>query len=129
MIMPLGNCEKYGRLYNWGAAKEACAELGDGWRLPTDKEWETLRNEYGGSDKAYPLLIAGGSSVFDARLGGGRFTGGSFLFLGDYGDYWSATEADGGNAFSYDFNRTNEAMNRGNGAQRFAFSVRCLQDL
>ena len=123
-----GNCDRFGRLYTLGAAKEACSELGDGWRLPTDKEWETLRNEYGGSDKAYPPLIAGGSSGFDARLGGLRYMDGSFLNLGDNGTYWSAPEADGGNAFSYDFYRTSEAMNRYYYDQRFAFSVRCLQD-
>ena len=122
------NCEKYGRLYNWEAAKEACAQLGDGWRLPTEKEWEALRNEYGGRGKAYPPLIAGGSSGFDARLGGYRNVDGSFLYLGVHGGYWSATEADGGFAFYYFFTRTNEAMYRDNSDQRFAFSVRCLQD-
>ena len=123
------NCDKYGRLYTWKAAKEACSELGGGWHLPTDKEWRSMVNEYGGSDKAYPPLIAGGSSGFDARLGGYRSIGGSFLDLGDHGNYWSATEADGVTAFYYNFYRTLEAMDRGDSAQRFAFSVRCLQDL
>ena len=65
-----GNCDKFGRLYTWEAAREACTVFGDGWRLPTDEEGKTLRNEYGGRGKAYPPLIAGGSSGFDARLGG-----------------------------------------------------------
>ncbi len=33
-------CEKYGRLYTWASAKEACPV---GWRLPSDEEWKALR--------------------------------------------------------------------------------------
>ena len=33
------NCNKYGRLYTWAAAKTACPE---GWHLPSDDEWNTL---------------------------------------------------------------------------------------
>src|SRR6478735_4484025 len=33
------NCEQYGRLYTWESAKNGCAVLGDGWRLPTNDEW------------------------------------------------------------------------------------------
>ena len=104
------HCAAYGRLYTFEAAKAGCNAIG--MRLPTDEEWEALRNKYGGREKAYNRLIEGGSSGFDARLGGYRSIDGSFLDLGDYGYYWSATEADGGNAFVYNFYRTNEAMNR-----------------
>lgn len=34
-------CNKYGRLYTWDSAKEACPE---GWRLPTSEELEKLKN-------------------------------------------------------------------------------------
>ena len=40
--------KKYGRLYTWEAAIEASKSLGDGWRLPTDAEWEKLAMAYGG---------------------------------------------------------------------------------
>ena len=33
------NCQKYGRLYNWDAAKKACP---DGWHLPKADEWYEL---------------------------------------------------------------------------------------
>lgn len=35
------NCKKYGRLYTWKAAMENCP---DGWHLPSDDEWEELKN-------------------------------------------------------------------------------------
>src|SRR5215208_348674 len=42
------NCRRYGRLYTWNAAQQACRSLGDGWRLPTDDEWRQLAEHYGG---------------------------------------------------------------------------------
>lgn len=41
-------CQRYGRLYTWEAAKKGCDILGDGWRLPTNGEWQTLAGFYGG---------------------------------------------------------------------------------
>ncbi|MCL2100495.1 MAG: hypothetical protein FWH22_02140 [Fibromonadales bacterium] len=38
------NCEKYGRLYKWEMAKEACPA---GWHLPSDEEWTELENFVG----------------------------------------------------------------------------------
>ena len=74
------NCRRYGRLYTWDAAPRACQALGDGWRLPTNEEWRQLGTRYGGlrlesadlGKAAFTALIAGGSSGFDAVLGGGR---------------------------------------------------------
>ena len=34
------NCDQYGRLYTWDAAKKACAAVG--WRLPSDQEWREM---------------------------------------------------------------------------------------
>jgi uncharacterized protein (TIGR02145 family) len=42
------NCEKYGLLYDYNTAMNACPQ---GWRLPSDKEWETLIN-YAGKEEA-----------------------------------------------------------------------------
>jgi len=37
------NCEKYGQLYDYPSAKEACPK---GWRLPTKNEWKALNDKY-----------------------------------------------------------------------------------
>jgi len=101
-------CEKYGRLYTWEAAKEACSKLGKGWRLPHSGDWEELAAYYGGYEKWYykkpaklkrpkvltvldpylsnRLLKENGSSGFNALLGGqGGYqpTG-----IGEFGNYW-----------------------------------------
>ena len=47
------NCDKYGRLYTWGAAKDACPS---GWRLPKMKEFFTLFENVGGSSTAAKML-------------------------------------------------------------------------
>lgn len=76
------NCQEYGRLYNWNAAKKACAALGKGWRLPSDEEWKELAKSFGGfhdyktkrnivdPKKSYQSLLKNGSSGFSALLGG-----------------------------------------------------------
>ena len=74
------NCRLYGRLYTWESARRACQSLGDGWRLPTNDEWQKLAKQYGGvrddSDDggkaAYQALVIGGGSGFNAVFGGGR---------------------------------------------------------
>ena len=40
------NCAKYGRLYTWAAAKDACPT---GWHLPSHSEWLELFKAVGGS--------------------------------------------------------------------------------
>jgi uncharacterized protein (TIGR02145 family) len=45
------NCRGYGRLYTWEAARRACQQLGDEWRLPTDEEWRQFAKLYGGASE------------------------------------------------------------------------------
>lgn len=100
--------EEYGRLYDWEAAKAACADLGDGWRLPTANDWYSLVDAHGGwvkkwdwnsfsfdiySSSGYTALIKGGSSGFSALLGGSvDFSGINFNGLGVIRQYWSASD-------------------------------------
>jgi hypothetical protein len=43
------NCDTYGRLYNWTAAKTVCPT---GWHLPSDAEWDALITAVGGPSTA-----------------------------------------------------------------------------
>lgn len=127
------NCEQYGRLYTWEAAKKACPE---GWHLPTEVEWQSLIHQFieGGmslsseKEEAYKILIDKGSSGFEGLLGGYRSTGGSFLDLGAGGGYWSATELDGDGAYGYVFGSEGQRLSRGYGLKGLGQSVRCLQN-
>jgi uncharacterized protein (TIGR02145 family) len=90
---------KYGRLYTWTGAKNACPT---GWHLPSRDEWETLRKYFGGDKKSfYEALIKGGSSGFNSLMGGWLNHNG-FEGEGGITFYWSSSTngADGAFAFA-----------------------------
>jgi len=131
------NCRQYGRLYTWESARLGCQSLGDGWRLPTDDEWRQLARRYGGvsqdSDEggkaAYKALLNGGSSGFNASLGGGRAPDGQYARLEAHGFYWTTSENDPANGWFYNFGKGGLALHRQSGGEKqSAFSVRCVRD-
>ncbi len=132
------DCGRYGRLYTWEAAQQACRSLGAGWRLPTDGDWRQLAKQFGGmfddSDdrghSAFTALLAGGRSGFNAVLGGGRSEKGEYGRLDAHGFYWTATAgAAGGTAIYYNFGKGSEALYRQtDGETARAFAVRCVRD-
>ena len=129
------NCDRYGRLYTWESAQRACQSLGDGWRLPTDNEWRQLATRYGGvsddsADKgraAFTELLSGGTSGFNAVLGGNR-SNGQYARLEAHGFYWTASDNDPRSAPFYNFGQNGRALHRQpEGEKQMAISVRCLR--
>ena len=96
------NCRRYGRMYTWESARRGCQSLGDGWRLPTSDEWKQMAKHYGGisddSDDngraAFAALMSGGSSGFNAVLGGNREVDGKYARSEAHGFYWTTSETD-----------------------------------
>lgn len=131
------NCIRYGRLYTWEAAKIGCSSLGNGWRLPSNDEWQTMAKWYGGiypdsEDKgksAYLNLSAGGNSEFNALLGGNREANGNYERLEAHGFYWTATEYDSTEAWFYNFGKGSTLLNHHTGDKKRAVSVRCIKEL
>jgi uncharacterized protein (TIGR02145 family) len=130
------NCRRYGRLYTWESAQRVCQSLGGGWRLPTDDEWRQMAKGYGGvsddsADKgkaAFTALMSGGTSGFNAVLGGNR-SDGQYARLEAHGFYWTASENDPGNAPFYNFGQNGKALHRQpDGDKRMAISVRCVRE-
>jgi len=131
------NCSRYGRLYTWESARQACESLGDGWRLPTNEEWRQLAEDYGGlleesqerGKSTFKALIMSGSSGFNAVLGGGRDLDGQYARLNAHGFYWTASESGPTTAWLYNFGKGMRALNRHKDAEKQrAFSVRCVSD-
>ena len=97
------NCDTYGRLYEWEAAKSVDVP---GWHLPTDDEWKTLEKYLGMSQKAADStgwrssgnvggkLRRGGSSGFDALFGGFYNIFAAYDGLGKEGWFWTASDGD-----------------------------------
>jgi uncharacterized protein (TIGR02145 family) len=131
------NCRRYGRLYTWESAQRACQSLGDGWRLPTDEEWRQMAKRYGGviddsADKgrgAFIALMSGGTSGFNAVLGGNRERDGKYERMEAHGLYWTASENDPGRVSLYNFGKGGQALNRHTQGDKLrAFSARCVRD-
>ncbi|ASU33543.1 FISUMP domain-containing protein [Mucilaginibacter xinganensis] len=85
-----GNRVQYGLLYNEATAQ---ANAPDGWRLPTQTDWQNLFNLLGAN--AYQSLITGGTTNFNAQLGGYADNQLNFNNLAATGYYWASTQ-DGG---------------------------------
>jgi uncharacterized protein (TIGR02145 family) len=129
-------CGKFGRFYNWKAAKEACPL---GWHLPTHDEWYNLIASAGGERVAGKNLKAKtgwcdhGNGTddygFSALPGGYRNTDGYFLDVGHNGYWWTATKCGYGIAYGRNISADNDKVNDGVGYNvNNGFSVRCVAD-
>jgi uncharacterized protein (TIGR02145 family) len=131
------NCRRYGRLYAWESARQACRSLRNGWRVPTDDEWRQMAKQYGGviddstdnGRAAYTALLIGGKSGFNAVLGGSRTANGRYERSESHGFYWTASGNDPASAPFYNFGKGQRALNRqAHGEKQMAASVRCVRD-
>lgn len=129
----------YGNLYNWYAVStgKLCPT---GWHVPTDAEWTTLTTYWGGENVAggklkeegtihwkSPNTEATNESGFSALPGGCRVYHGTFLGLGSYGGWWSASghaEYAWDRIIGYDYS----SVHRYGFHKQGGWSVRCIKD-
>jgi uncharacterized protein (TIGR02145 family) len=136
------NCDIYGRLYTWDAAKNACPS---GWHWPDKDEWLTLINFAGGvNETAGKKLKAksgwynngNGTDDYDfAALPGGYASPNLEYFdLGYSGSWWTSTEENWGKetrlfVAQVRYNSNGFGINyvsSENNARNSFYSVRCL---
>ncbi len=135
----LANCQKYGRLYTWEAALNACPE---GWRLPTNADFETLFANVRGIETAGKMLKSRtGWEDYEGKSGNGidkygfnvlpagiRNNDGSFNYAGRSANFWSATEYKMyGAAYLLDLSYPYEDAPLLSNFKDRALSVRCLR--
>lgn len=119
------NCERYGRLYMWQAALDACP---DGFRLPTDEDWSILTNYVGGEENAGKKLKKGGDTGFDALYAGNYQPEVKlFSFKGEKAYYWTASTKGYYTAWIRSFTLGQNDINRANIGKSFYFSIRCIK--
>jgi len=113
-----------------------------GWHLPSDDEWDELvsyvEGTNGCSGCAGRLLKAKNGwnndgngedkYEFSALPGGWGYDGGSFIYVGHYGDWWSTTEDDSDYAHIRFMVSNSESVTYMDMSKRYMFSVRCLRD-
>jgi uncharacterized protein (TIGR02145 family) len=126
------NCDKYGRLYNWVAAKSSCPK---GWHLPSNAEWDALYRFVDGTsstDSPYESMTGGKylkvKNGFFALLGGFGSSDGSFSYAGNNGVWWSASEYDAYYAYNRHIIYTEDYAYWSYNDKSSLFSVRCLKD-
>jgi len=145
------NCAKYGHLYNQETAMKVCPE---GWHLPNNDEWKKLYrfiDDYKDYENPYRSRSTVGKHLkavsgwnededgengngiddygFSALPGGYGLSDGSFVNVGIYGGWWSASESgnnDGRNYLHLLLSSSNLIWN--DYEKSSLFSVRCIKD-
>ena len=139
------NNAKYGKLYNGYAVskttngnKNVCPT---GWHVPTDAEWTVLIDYLGGQFVAggklkevgtinwySPNTGATNMSLFTGLPGGFRSYGGSYMYMGNYGFWWSSSEFGTDVAWNRNLFNGGGFVVSGNSSETDGLSVRCLKD-
>jgi len=133
------NAQKYGRLYNWETAKEACPP---GWHLPSKYEWGILTDAIGGYQTEGQKLKAksgwneegGGSGNgtdicgFSALPGGYGSSNGIFDDAGIRGYFWTASESYENFIYYRGMDRVSENATWFDDDKSYLYSVRCVKD-
>jgi uncharacterized protein (TIGR02145 family) len=124
----------------------------EGWHLPSHDDWTTLEKNVGSDPDAFPYGGATvgflgtdegdaikdpnfdwcnnnpcGTSGFNARPGGRRYTGGIFYGIGTGARWWTSTEF-GAGAWRRYLEDVQSGINRFTDYKTFGFSVRCVKD-
>lgn len=126
-------CEKYGRLYVWTAAQDACP---DGWHLPSPEEFDTLLATVG--NNAAEKLMATNSWIdsegknsfgFSALPGGFRGNSGNYSDEGSMAFFWSNAKASNGTSgYNLIIDRFGDASIHGEYDSADGNSVRCIMN-
>ena len=127
-------CTKYGRLYTWSAALNACPT---GWHLPSQNEGMTLYYSVGGRDTAAKMLKsvngwnddgAGTDSFgFSALPVGDRDEFNDYENEGRFTSFWTSTENSEKSAGYIQLYYGDDAT-LGPASKRHAYAVRCVKD-
>jgi uncharacterized protein (TIGR02145 family) len=129
------NLEKYGRLYTWNIAKSICPE---DWRLPTDNDWQILRNYLGSHAGAKlkdtlnwtsPGFNTSNEAHFNALPAGFADIVANNVnsFFGTKAVFWSSTQKDSSHVWCRMMINNVDSMVRVTENPQNALSVRCVK--
>jgi len=140
---------EWGRLYNWKTAKEACP---DGWHLPSDEEWMELEKSIGVKVEKFMTQAEVGKEAgklkepgilhweyesdsvtnetgFTAIPGGAyNLQNDTFVNLGIYAFFWTATLDEGMALFRRYWMLNNAIVRKSADTTAVGYSVRCVKD-
>lgn len=117
------------RHFTWDEAIEAVKKLGNGWRLPTRKEWSLICEEFGCDEDGQ---LSGGLLAKNLNLkanGWKDYGNGSLNNSGSYGYWWSSTAYNTAYCYSLVCS-TSSGLYSGDSISRYSGnSVRCVRDV
>jgi uncharacterized protein (TIGR02145 family) len=134
------NQNEYGKLYNWYAVNDPRGLAPDGWRVPSQLDFNylinTLGTDAGGKAKTTgfefwidPNTGATNQSQLSMKGHGYRDFDGTYAGLGEYGDFWTSNEDSSTDAFecylTYD---SADFDNSGSYTKTAGFAVRLIYD-
>jgi uncharacterized protein (TIGR02145 family) len=137
------NRDRYGKLYNWYAVNDSRGLAPEGWKIPSDEDWSRLTDFLGGESVAgkkmkFTDLWADNKegqsgngtneSGFSGLPAGCRTSLGTFMYIGNYGGWWSSTEDGTSTAWHRNLTSDNGNVYRFNHRKRMGTSVRCIRD-
>jgi uncharacterized protein (TIGR02145 family) len=130
-----------GNLYNWAAVTDSRNIAPEGWRVPTEADWNALVAYLGGEDVAggklkstnpahwnSPNTGATNSSGFTAVAGGQAEPGTLGVNFGVQGIYWCSTEHDPATGLIRILRLDHEKAIYSGALKTAAFSVRLIKD-
>ncbi|ROL60926.1 hypothetical protein D9V86_08420 [Bacteroidetes/Chlorobi group bacterium ChocPot_Mid] len=136
----------YGKLYNQYAVEDTRGLAPKGWKIPNEKDWETLEEYLGDSSKAGGALKSTGTveqgnglwfapnvgatniSGFTALPGGYRFPDGMFFGTGYYGYWWAFTGKDTNNTWHRFLHYQGSYIHLLDYGPNAGLSVRCIKE-
>lgn len=133
------NCSKYGRLYSFEGAKNACPE---GWQLPSDKDWDLLEKNLEGQSIEYIKMIVDNEWSLESDLdstnvprnslkvlpaGTRANRGGGYADLGEFAVFWTSTKASKSRVWLRYFSFQDDLIHRMKNDVNFGLSVRCVR--
>jgi len=148
------NSAIYGKLYNWYAATDPHQICPLGWHVPTDADWNILAKYldnsvdttaigWSGTDIGGKLKETGTmhwtrppvtivfSIGFTALPGGYRNLYGVFMYIENYGYWWSPKTGDTSNVWKRNLNYDNSRISRSSNNATYrtsGFCIRCIMD-
>lgn len=138
--------DRYGNLYEWERACEVCAGLPNGWRLPSDKDWQKLERalgmdgeaaEIGWRGKGIAELMRQGEdgSGLKLQMSGcyviGEYNRMQLRYVQEKGFYWCSDKDEEGKVYYRKFHYNSDEVYRSSTGETTVpmMRVRCVRDV
>jgi uncharacterized protein (TIGR02145 family) len=135
------NSNTYGRLYNWYAVTDSRKIAPQGWRIPTDADWQGLSQYLGGEDIAggklkedglthwaSPNSSATNETGFTGLPGGRRDTTYFFENINYNGYFWTSTSVNTELAKYWYLSYRKSSLGTSSGSIKTGYSIRCIKE-